>query len=98
ITHGAGKCESIRALREWGIVPGTTLYTVLRHVSRSGMMRSLSVVQMEKNEPRWITYHVARACDWNEDRKRDALKVPGIGTDVGFEVVNNLGAVLFPNG
>jgi hypothetical protein len=97
LKHPAEACESVKTLRTC-IRPGDTVYTVLRHVSRSGMMRWVSVLLVEDNEPRWITYHVARACGWSDDQKRDALKVPGCGTDVGFEVVNNLGGVLFPLG
>lgn len=37
------KQEAIEKLREW-VKPGDTVYTILRHVSRSGMSRDISVV------------------------------------------------------
>ena len=89
--------EAIESLRET-LKPGDTVFTVLRSVSRSGMQRKLNVYVMESNEPRRLTWNVARAIDFTYDRKAEALKVDGCGMDVGFEVVYHLGRVLFPNG
>lgn len=40
------KQEAIDQLREW-IKPGDTVYTILRHVSRSGMQREIGVVLLQ---------------------------------------------------
>lgn len=37
--------ESLTRLREW-FPKGSTVYTVLRHVSRSGMMRHIGVIAL----------------------------------------------------
>jgi len=89
--------QAIEKLREL-IKPGDTVYTTLKHVSRSGMMRSIDVHLIRDNEPQWIARQVATAIDFNFDEKREAIKVHGCGMDMGFEVVYNLGRVLFPDG
>lgn len=94
----AEKDEAIARLREW-IKPGATLYTILRHVSRSGMNRVIEVVQLrEDGEVRVLGFNIALAVGYSYDRQRDGIKVGGCGSDMGFEVVYNLGRVLFPDG
>lgn len=80
------------------LTPGTTVYTVLRHVSRSGMSRDIDVYVMEGNEPRRITWTVSKATDIRYDRKAEALKVGGCGMDMGFHVVYNLSRALYDRG
>lgn len=89
------KAEAIAQLREW-IKPGDTVYTVLRHVSRSGMQRIIGVVMDAPMLDR--TYLVGVALGYSFDDNRNGLRVTGCGTDMGFEVVYNLGRVLFPDG
>lgn len=95
------KDEAIARLREW-IKPGDTLFTVLRHVSRSGMNRVIEVVKIDCTDGEAKTlhlgYNVAMAVGYTYDRGRDGIKVGGCGSDMGFEVVYNLGRVLFPKG
>jgi hypothetical protein len=88
---------AIAELRET-LKPGTTVYTVLRHVSRSGMSRDIDVYAMEDNEPRRITWSVAQATGIRYDRKAEALKVGGCGMDMGFHVVYNLSRALYDRG
>jgi hypothetical protein len=94
------KAEAVAQLREW-IKPGDTVYTILRHVSRSGMSRDVSVVLMRPDggtlHP---NYSVAKACGYTLARGgfNDALKVGGCGFDAGFEVVSNLSYALYPDG
>ena len=80
------------------IQPGGTVYTVLRHVSRSGMYRALDCYVMTDGEPLRVSYWVAKAIGFKYDRKHEAIGVGGCGTDVGFEVVYNLGRALFGAG
>jgi hypothetical protein len=86
------RAEFLENLREI-IKPGMTVYTVLRHVSTSGMTRSLDVYIMENNRPRRITYWVAKALDY--PLKDSELRTSGCGMDMGFSVVYNLGSELF---
>lgn len=89
--------EAIARLREW-IKPGDTIYTVLRHVSRSGMQREIDLRKVgEDGEIMWLSGMAARAMG---DRlgKRDGIVVGGCGMDMGFHLVYNLSRVLFKGG
>lgn len=86
--------EHLRAI----LVPGAKVYCILRNVSRSGMSRQISFYIVGRDrEPYDISGWVADALDypWADS---GALKVSGGGMDMGFEVVSNLGAALWPNG
>lgn len=93
------KAESLTFLREKvQIVPGETVYTVLRNVARSGMTRWIDLYVIREGEPWRISYHVAQAIGETYDRNREALKIGGCGMDMGFAAVYNLGEVLWPSG
>lgn len=93
--------EAIERLREW-IAPGSEVYTILRHVSRSGMSRSISVAGIEEEDGRRrifdYDYNVARALGERIDRERGGVKVAGCGMDMGFHLVYSLSRTLFPDG
>ena len=89
--------SAIDYLREI-LKPGDTVYTVLRHVSRSGMQRAINVYTIKDGEPRWIAFQVAQATGFTYSEKYECLSVNGCGMDMGFHVVSNLSAVLYPNG
>lgn len=88
--------------------PGDTVYTILRHVSSSGMFRTIDVVVIRKSEykdarhsgyyPRNISYWVGLATDTKLSKKHEGLEVGGAGMDMGFHLVYNLGRVLYPKG
>jgi hypothetical protein len=89
--------ETLKALRT-ALKPGTTVYTILRHVSATGMCRWIDLYVIECNRPLRITWSVAQALEASYDRKREALKVEGAGMDMGFDTVYSLGMVLFLDG
>ncbi|MDE2101388.1 MAG: hypothetical protein KGL39_29340 [Patescibacteria group bacterium] len=80
--------------------PGQTIYTILRYVSRSGMMRHVSVVVIQDGRPRQIDGLVATATGLKltEGRDKEGIRVGGCGVDAGFEVVYSLARVLYPEG
>ena len=78
--------------------PGTTVYTVLRHVSSSGMLRVISPVVIHDGTPFDITWRVALALGWRRDDKRDGIRVTGAGQDMGWHLVYALSAALYPDG
>lgn len=88
--------EALERLRKW-IKPGDTLYTVLRHVSPSGMSRRIDVYLIEDNEPRFLSGNISKVLGYRLHDK-GGLVVNGCGMDMGFEVVYNLGRTLFPEG
>lgn len=77
---------------------GTTVYTILRHVSRSGMQRAISVMIVKDNKPHDISYLVSKALGWKLHRKQYGVKVDGCGMDMGFHLVYSLSSVIFRNG
>ena len=77
---------------------GSRVYTILRHVSSSGMSRDISLLVADR-EGRIsdITYYAAdalgdRLIERNGSR---AIRVNGCGMDMGFHLVYNLSSVLF---
>lgn len=97
------KQEAIDQLRKW-LKPGDTVYTILRHVSRSGMQRKVGVVLIQQTPTENIDLHpnwsVAKATGYRLNRggANDALIVNGCGMDMGFDVVYNLSHVLYGAG
>lgn len=73
---------------------GTTLYTILRHRSKSGMFRIIDLVAVINGEPRplivpgWRTY----------DYERNGYRVTGTGMDMGFDLVYAIGREIHGNG
>lgn len=96
----AERQEAIERLREW-IKPGDTVYTVLDHVSRSGMSRNIRVVLLKTNPDTGevVTLHpnhaVALAIGAKQAKHGDGLTIGGCGMDMGFHLVNSLSAVLY---
>ncbi len=86
--------EAQQQLREI-FPPGSTARTILRHVSRSGMTRSISVVDGQSQDVTWL---VARALDEKIDQRHDGIKMGGCGMDMGFALVYNMSATLYPAG
>jgi len=103
------EAEAIVHLRSI-LKPGDTVYTVLRHVSRSGMTRGIDCYAMSvepgfgssddlRAVPVWITSYVGHAIGSPQPldywRKSMGLKIGGCGMDMGFHVVYTLSRVLF---
>lgn len=92
------EAEAIVHLREM-LKPGDTVYTVLRHVSRSGMTRGIDCYMIADNKPQWITGYVGHAIGSPQPeaywRKSMGLKIGGCGMDMGFHIVYTLSRVLF---
>jgi len=89
--------DTLLALRT-ALKPGTTVYTILRHVSASGMYRWLDLYTIESNRPFRLTWSAAIALEWTYDRRREALKVTGAGMDMGFHAVYSLARALHGDG
>ena len=79
--------------------PGDTVYTIVRHVSRSGMSRSIGLVSFGKGFPMHPNWAAACMLGWTVDRNgRDGVRVQGCGMDMGFHLVYELSAALFGDG
>lgn len=82
--------------------PGDRVYTVLRHVSSSGMSRRISLVipttdHDGKPAVTSIDWLAARVLSYRQHDK-GGLMVSGCGMDMGFHVVYALGSALWPDG
>jgi len=86
--------EAITELRKL-IKPGDTIYTIIKHVSRSGMYRVIDLYIMKDNQPYRIS---GMASDLLEgyDFQHEGCKARGCGMDMGFHLVYNLSYSLFP--
>ena len=80
------------------VKPGDTVYTILRHVSRSGMSRVIDLLVMSEGSPRSISGYAAEVCNNKLDRDRWGLRIGGTGMDMGFALVYNLSYLLFREG
>ena len=78
--------------------PGDKVYTIIRHVSRSGMSRRISTVIIKDNKPMDISPGVARVLEYPYYWDNQGIRVDGCGMDMGFAIVYNLGRALFPQG
>lgn len=85
--------QAEKTLREV-LNPGDTVKTILRHCSRSGMMRSISPI-INGSDYSWA---VARLLGDTIDKNHGGIKVSGCGMDMGFDLIHRLGITLFPNG
>lgn len=82
--------EHLRSL----IKAGDVVYTILRHVSYSGMSRNIDVVTIKDGKPLFISWYVAKLLDYKQ-AKDGSLKVDGCGMDMGFHLVHLLGSALW---
>lgn len=89
--------KAIERLRK-EIKPGETLHTILRYVSKSGMSRSISVIQIKRGKIYDWSYLVAKAIGEKIDQRHDGIKISGCGMDMGFELVYRLSSVLYGYG
>jgi len=85
--------EALEKLREI-MTPGAVAQTILRHTSRSGMMRSISIVLNGVD----YSFIVARALIERIDQTHGGIKVAGCGMDMGFHLVYSLASALYPDG
>jgi hypothetical protein len=100
------KQEQIARLREW-MPKGSTVYTILRHVSASGMSRDISIVCIHPEEAgtgtRWIShpnYAVSKVLGYRLVIKNgsDAVRVNGCGMDMGHHLAHSLAHALYGDG
>jgi hypothetical protein len=89
--------RALEYLREL-LPPGAKVQTVLRHVSRSGMSRSISCLVAKDDQIHAIDWAVARVTGYKFDRNNGGLKVGGCGMDMGFALVYNLSSALYRDG
>lgn len=107
----AERAEAIARMQEW-VKPGDTVYTILRHVSRSGMQREIGVVLLlpgDRREEADARHGGRTPVDVHPNYpvsvilgartgKHDGVVVGGCGMDMGFHLVYTLSRYLYPDG
>ena len=68
---------------------GSRIYTVLRHVSQSGMLRRISLVAVIDEEIRSLDYSAAKLLG-KTIKGNDGIPIKGGGRDMGFALVCDL--------
>lgn len=74
--------------------PGDTVYTVLRHVSASGMSRRIDLYAIKDGRMQYLSGHAAGVMGWRLPDK-PGIVVGGCGMDMGFHLVYSLSYALF---
>ena len=67
-----------------------TIFSIIRHVSKSGMTRHIAFFYINMNRPYWITYDIHKLLGYKMNKYHDAIIVHGCGMDMAFSVVDNL--------
>lgn len=98
-SKGAEPAEALASLGTL-LHPGDTVWTVLRHVSRSGMSRVISPVVIHERHggelSLWdVSWYVAGLTGHRFSDEPYGVKVDGAGMDMGFHLVYGLARVLF---
>jgi len=86
--------EALVRLREI-VKPGDTVHCILRHVSRSGMSRSISLIVGGDKDPFDFSYLLPCLDLGSIDQKNGGVKIGGCGMDMGFALVNALSYTLY---
>lgn len=77
------------------LTPDSTIYTIIRHVSSSGMQRQIDFYVIQNDTPRCISFYVAALLQLSYSNKYEAVTVNGCGMDMCWNTVYNLSRVLF---
>jgi hypothetical protein len=73
-------------------IPTDTIYTVIRHVSTSGMQREISVKMIDAGRIIHLDWLVGMALGIKQG-KHNGLVLKGCGMDMGFHLVNSINRV-----
>lgn len=91
--------ESIKELRK--LLPrGSTVYTIVRHVSSSGMFRIIDMFIVRKNRVQMISPSLLREVGfpYKKDKRVDGYRISGVGMDMGFSMVYTLSIKVWKDG
>jgi hypothetical protein len=77
-------------------IPTDTIYTVIRHVSASGMQREISVKMIDAGRIIHLDYLVSTALG-TRIGKHGGLVVKGCGMDMGFALVDQINHLSSPS-
>ena len=77
-------------------IPTDTIYTVIRHVSASGMQREISVKMIDAGRIIHLDYLVSTATG-KKLGKHGGIVMKGCGMDMGFALVDGINHMFSPS-
>jgi hypothetical protein len=77
-------------------IPTDTIYTVIRHVSTSGMQREISVKMIDAGRIIHLDYLVSTATG-RKLGKHGGIVMKGCGMDMGFALVDGINHLFSPS-
>ena len=89
--------EAKAKLLEW-LKPGDTVYTIPRHVSRSGMTRDIGLVIFRPGGSLNLTWLASRLLGLPIGKRWYGLRVSGCGMNMASGLVRDLSLTLFGDG
>lgn len=88
IYHKFGDYELLQELAK--LPKDTIIYTIVHHVSASGMFRHIEMFRIEDNHKVPIRFLTEEFFNYHIDKKTDFYGVSGCGMDMGFSLVHSL--------
>lgn len=76
---------------------GATIYGIVKSVSKSGMSRRIKFFTIKDNRPFILTYTIGQLLGYNL-KDDGTISVSGVGMDMIFKVVYDLGLVVHNDG
>jgi hypothetical protein len=92
------KTDKTRALEIVGqLDKGDTIYGIVKSVSSSGMSRTIKFYTIKDNRPMFLSWSIGQLLGYKL-REDGTLRVSGVGMDMIFKIVYDLGAVVHNDG
>ena len=66
-----------------------TIYSVIKHVSQSGLTRHISFYYVEEGQLYCMNHQISEATGYKFNKNYDSLVVRGCGMDMAFHVVEH---------
>jgi hypothetical protein len=76
---------------------GDTIYGIVKSVSSSGMSRTIKFYTIKDNRPMFLSWSIGQLLGYKL-REDGTLRVSGVGMDMIFKIVYDLGAVVHNDG
>lgn len=90
----AEKDQDIANIKEYAPA-GTTMYALIRNVSRSGMSRSIDLYVIKDGRLVRMTAEARRILGLPYDSNHGGVKVQGCGMDMGYHLVDSLSRAVY---
>jgi|TARA_S200002703_G_scaffold56765_1_gene49501 hypothetical protein len=77
---------------------GSTAFTEVTKVSKSGMSRHIKIMRPYNDEVENLSWYVAKLLGWTYKDNTRSIFVRGCGMDMGFHVIYTLAQALYGDG